>query len=68
MQAAETAGKRRVILQAIGPIAKLVEHKVDIYKKMKEVLTRKFIEIKPYLWLEKLENRLKNNHRNLQGT
>ncbi len=33
MQAAETAGKRRVILQAIGPIAKLVEHKVDIYKK-----------------------------------
>ena len=68
MQAAETAGKRRVILQAFGPIAKLVEHKVDIYKKMKEVLTRKFIEIKPYLWLEKLENRLKNNHRNLQGT
>lgn len=33
MQAAETAGKRRVILQAIGPIAKLVERKVDIYKK-----------------------------------
>ena len=55
MQTAETAGKRRVILQAIGPIAKLVEHKVDIYKKMEEVLTRKLIEVKPYLWLEKLE-------------
>ena len=64
MQTAETAGKRRVILQAIGPIAKLVEHKVDIYKKMEEVLTRKLIEVKPYLW----KNRLKNNHRNLQGT
>ncbi len=49
MQAAETAGKRRVILQAIGPIAKLIENKVDIYKKMEEVLTRKFIEVKPYL-------------------
>ena len=53
MQAAETAGERRAILQAIGPEAKLVERKVGTYKNGRD-LTKKFIEVKPYLWLEKL--------------
>ena len=32
MRAAETTGARRVVLQAIGPVAKLVERKVGTYK------------------------------------
>ena len=73
MEAAETAGERRAILQAIGPVAKLVEHKVGTYKNGRD-LTKKFIEVKPYSWLEKLEKMLKNApeidkgfNRDLQG-
>lgn len=58
MEAAETAGERRAILQAIGPEAKLVERKVGTYKNGK-VLTAKYIEVKPYPWLEKLEKTAK---------
>lgn len=58
MEAAETAGERRAILQAIGPVAKLVERKVGTYKNGKD-LTKKFIEVKPYPWLEKLKKMLK---------
>ena len=58
MEAAETAGERRAILQAIGPVAKLVERKVGTYKNGRD-LTRKFIEVKPYPWLEKLEKNAK---------
>lgn len=59
MEAAETTGERRTILQAIGPIAKLVERKVGTYKNGRD-LTKKFIEVKLYPWLEKLEKMLKN--------
>ena len=58
MEAAETAGERRAILQAIGPEAKLIERKVGTYKNGK-VLTAKFIEVKPYPWLEKLDKAAK---------
>ncbi len=58
MEAAETAGERRAILQAIGPVAKLVECKVGTYKNGRD-LTAKFIEVKPYSWLEKLEKSAK---------
>ena len=58
MEAAETAGERRAILQVIGPVAKLVERKVGTYKNGRD-LTKKFIEVKPYSWLEKLEKMLK---------
>ena len=73
MEAAETAGERRAILQVIGPVAKLVERKVGTYKNGRD-LTKKFIEVKPYSWLEKLEKMLKNApeidkgfNRDLQG-
>ena len=58
MEVAETAGERRAILQAIGPVAKLVERKVGTYKNGRD-LTKKFIEVKPYPWLEKLEKSAK---------
>ena len=58
MEAAETAGERRAILQAIGPEAKLVERKVGTYKNGRD-LTKKFIEVKPYPWLEKLAKNAK---------
>ena len=58
MEAAETAGERRAILQAIGPVAKLVERKVGTYKNGRD-LTKKFIEVKPYPWLEKLAKNAK---------
>ncbi len=59
MEAAETAGeRRRAILQAIGPEAKLVERKVGTYKNGRD-LTKKFIEVKPYPWLEKLAKNAK---------
>ena len=50
---AYSAGERRAILQAIGPVAKLVERKVGTYKNGRD-LTKKFIEVKPYPWLGKL--------------
>ena len=54
MEAATSAGERRAILQAIGPVAKLVERKVGTDQNGGD-LTAKFIEVEPYPWLEKLE-------------
>ncbi len=59
MEVAKNSGERRAILQAIGPEAKLAEREVGAYKNGK-VLTAKFIEVKPYPWLEELEKSAKN--------
>ena len=58
MEAAESAGERRAILQAIGPVAKLAERKIGTDQNGR-VLTAKFIEVEPYPWLEKLEKSAK---------
>ncbi len=52
MEAAKTAGERRAILQAIGPVAKLAERKIGTDQNGR-VLTVKYIEVEPYPWLEK---------------
>ena len=58
MEAATTVGERRAILQAIGPIAKLVERKIGEDRDGRD-LTAKFIEVEPYPWLEKLQKSAK---------
>ena len=60
MKAAENSGERRAILQAIGPVAKLVEQKIGTDQNGR-VLTAKYIEVEPYPWLEKLEKSTKNS-------
>ena len=47
-------GIYRDILQAIGPQAFLVERPYR-YSKTGKVLTKRFIEVTPYPWLEKLK-------------
>ena len=58
MEAAESAGERRAILQAIGPVAKLAERKIGTDHNGRD-LTAKYIEVEPYPWLEKLEKSAK---------
>ena len=58
MEATESAGERRAMLQAIGPVAKLAQREIGTDQNGR-VLTAKFIEVKPYPWLEKLEKSAK---------
>ena len=51
MQSAMEVGERRAILQSIGPSAKLVEREISTDSDGR-VLTAKFIEVKPYPWLD----------------
>ena len=58
MGAATSAGERRAILQAIGPVAKRAERKIGTDQNGR-VLIAKYIEVEPYPWLEKLEKSVK---------
>ena len=47
-------GEKRAILQSIGPNVMVVERKIGKSANGRD-LTAKFIEVKPYPWLEFLE-------------
>ena len=54
MDAAMDVGEKRAILQSIGPNVLVVERKIGKSANGRD-LTAKFIEVKPYPWLEFLE-------------
>ena len=59
MDAAIDVGEKRAILQSIGPNVMVVERKIGKSANGRD-LTAKFIEVKPYPWLEFLEKSSKN--------